>query len=296
MDTVKIGKYIAEKRKGLGFTQRQLAEKLGMSDKSVSKWERGVCLPDVSVYMELCEILGISINEFFAGEDIGADEMVRQSEDNIIQLATDSKHRQNRLKFVIALLLAAVFIIGMLVSVKLYLSHRPQHYIYAVDKDSTEMKTAQLLSGTDGAFMYRYVTTDSLSRLVVHISEYESGVLVDTDRLELVYEGIGSPKNGMIVIVPDFDRRVIRLIIADDCSKLTSEIPILEKVTDFGGYGRSIAHLDGKNTIKYNEEQGLFALACGKNQMRSESIQELEAGNAKAENDYTYYISFEFEK
>ena len=70
MDFVKIGKYIASKRKSLGMTQKQLAEKLGMSDKSVSKWERGVCLPDVSVYKELCSILGISLNEFLAGEDI----------------------------------------------------------------------------------------------------------------------------------------------------------------------------------------------------------------------------------
>ena len=67
MDTVKIGKYIAQKRKNLGLTQRDIAEQLGMSDKSVSKWERGVCLPDVSVYMELCRIIGISLNEFIAG-------------------------------------------------------------------------------------------------------------------------------------------------------------------------------------------------------------------------------------
>ena len=52
------------------MTQKQLAEKLGMSDKSVSKWEQGVSLPDVSVYKELCSILGISLNEFLAGEDI----------------------------------------------------------------------------------------------------------------------------------------------------------------------------------------------------------------------------------
>ena len=51
MDTVKIGKYIAQKRKNLGLTQREIAEQLGMSDKSVSKWERGVCLPEVSVYI-----------------------------------------------------------------------------------------------------------------------------------------------------------------------------------------------------------------------------------------------------
>ena len=60
MDLVKIGQYIAGKRKDVGLTQRQLAERLNMSDKSVSKWERGVCLPNVSVYQELCDILGIS--------------------------------------------------------------------------------------------------------------------------------------------------------------------------------------------------------------------------------------------
>lgn len=296
MDTVKIGRYIAEKRKGLGLTQRQLADKLRMNDKSVSKWERGVCLPDVSVYMELCEILGISINEFFAGEDIAIDAMVRQSEDNIIQLAEDSKHRQNKLKLVIALLLAAVLLVGAVIGVKFYISHRPQHYIWAVDKDSVEMQTARLLSGVDGAFMYKYVTTESLSKLTVFISRYESGKLVDKDRIEAVYEGLVSPTDGTIVIVPDFDRKVIRLIISDESSKLATEIPILDEVTDLGGYGRSVVQLDGKNTIKYNEEQGLFALSCGKNRLRSDSIEELESGNAKAENDYTYYISFEFDK
>lgn len=76
MDLIKIGKYIAEKRKALGLTQKQLAEKLNMSDKSVSKWERGICLPDVSIYMELCSILRISINEFLAGEDIGTENVI----------------------------------------------------------------------------------------------------------------------------------------------------------------------------------------------------------------------------
>ena len=90
MDTVKIGKYIAGKRKALGMTQAQVAEKLGMSDKSVSKWERGICLPDVSVYMALCEILGISLNEFIAGEDIEPAEVLQKSEENLIQVTEDA--------------------------------------------------------------------------------------------------------------------------------------------------------------------------------------------------------------
>ena len=84
IDLNKIGKYIAEKRKNQGLTQKQLADKLNMSDKSVSKWERGVCLPDVSIYAELCHILNISINEFLAGEDIRDEDIIKQSEDNLI--------------------------------------------------------------------------------------------------------------------------------------------------------------------------------------------------------------------
>ena len=64
MDLVKIGSYIAEKKKKLGMTQKQLAEKLSKSDKSVSKWERGFVY-QMCLYLELCEILGISLNEFW---------------------------------------------------------------------------------------------------------------------------------------------------------------------------------------------------------------------------------------
>lgn len=106
MDLVKIGAYIASKRKALGLTQKQVAEQLGMSDKSVSKWERGICLPDVSVYLELCEILGITINEFLAGEDIPREDIPAKSEDNLIQVTQDSQHRQRKLKRVIATLVA----------------------------------------------------------------------------------------------------------------------------------------------------------------------------------------------
>ena len=91
MDLQKIGAYIAGKRKALGLTQRELAEKLGMSDKSVSKWERGVCLPDVSLYQELCGILGITLNEFFAGEDLDVQSLPQRSEENLITVSSDGE-------------------------------------------------------------------------------------------------------------------------------------------------------------------------------------------------------------
>ena len=68
MDQQKIGAFMAACRKRKKLTQRQLAEKLGVTDRSVSNWETGVCLPDASLYRSLCDLLQISIEEFFAGE------------------------------------------------------------------------------------------------------------------------------------------------------------------------------------------------------------------------------------
>ena len=115
MDLIKIGKYISEKRKALGMTQKQLAEKLDMSDKSVSKWERGVCLPDVSIYSELCSALGISVNEFLAGEDIERENLAQKSEENLFGVAIRSKRKQRQLKSIIcALIIVAIGCILML--------------------------------------------------------------------------------------------------------------------------------------------------------------------------------------
>ena len=68
MDTIKIGKFISERRKALGLTQVQLAEKLYVSDKAVSKWETGKAMPDVSIMLELSKVLNISVQELLIGE------------------------------------------------------------------------------------------------------------------------------------------------------------------------------------------------------------------------------------
>ena len=141
MDLVKIGKYIAKKRADAGMTQRQLAEKLGMSDKSVSKWERGICLPDVSVYSDLCRNLGISINEFLAGEDIPSGDIDQRSEENIISVSTDSKKKQKCLKLVIGVLVIIILAGLAAAAVSKYRAKQPQNFITPADKDSIEMET-----------------------------------------------------------------------------------------------------------------------------------------------------------
>ena len=296
MELIKIGTYIAGKRKALGMTQKQLAEQLGMSDKSVSKWERGICLPDVALYVELCQILGISINEFFAGEDITKEDLMQRSEENIIGVAKESKQKQKRLRSMLCLVLAVSVLVLSAGGIILYRSNGPQNVIAPVDQESVEMKTVELLSGVDGAFMYQYVTTDSYASLKIFVSEYHSGKLIQKEPVLLGYEEIGSPKHGTVLIVPDFDHFTVKIIMADDASKFSTEIPILEGVEDREYYGRSASKITRKTDIIYNEEQPLVALVYGKNQVRSIDLHDVTNGTSEAlaENDYVYYFSFEF--
>jgi len=86
MDQVKIGKFIAERRREIGLTQMQLGEMLGITDRAVSKWERGRSLPDSSIMLELCRILKISVNDLLSGEVITVDNYNEKSEKNLLDI------------------------------------------------------------------------------------------------------------------------------------------------------------------------------------------------------------------
>ena len=86
MDQRAIGMFIARRRKEKHLTQLQLAEQLGVTNKSVSKWERGACLPDPSLYEPLCERLGITINELFAGRVLAREEYADIADANLLHL------------------------------------------------------------------------------------------------------------------------------------------------------------------------------------------------------------------
>ena len=96
MDQKKIGAFISARRHALGLTQAQLGEQLGVTDKSVSKWERGVCLPDAALYLPLCETLGITPNELFAGEAIAPEESAQRAEETIVTMAKDGEEKRRR--------------------------------------------------------------------------------------------------------------------------------------------------------------------------------------------------------
>ncbi|MBO5867234.1 MAG: helix-turn-helix domain-containing protein [Clostridia bacterium] len=96
MDQVKIGKFISECRKAQGLTQAQLAEKLNITDRAVSKWERGLSLPDSAIMMELCNLLDITVNDLLSGEKVSMEEKNKQNEQLVLDMAKELE-RKNKI-------------------------------------------------------------------------------------------------------------------------------------------------------------------------------------------------------
>ncbi|MCR5308435.1 MAG: helix-turn-helix domain-containing protein [bacterium] len=97
MDQIKIGKFIQNKRKEKNLTQQDLAEKLLITDRAVSKWECGKSLPDASIMLELCEILEISVNELLTGEEIDMNEYNKNAELNLLKMTKQKEEADKRL-------------------------------------------------------------------------------------------------------------------------------------------------------------------------------------------------------
>lgn len=97
MDQVKIGKFIAECRKKKNLTQMQLAEKLSITDRAVSKWETGKSMPDSSIMLELCGVLGISVNDLLCGEVVTMDNYSKELENNLLEMIKQKEQADRRL-------------------------------------------------------------------------------------------------------------------------------------------------------------------------------------------------------
>ena len=97
MDQIKIGKFIAECRKKQNLTQAQLAEKLDITDRAISKWETGKAMPDSDIMLDLCDILGIKVNELLCGEMIETEHKDEQLNELIFQMAKNEERYHKRL-------------------------------------------------------------------------------------------------------------------------------------------------------------------------------------------------------
>ena len=114
MDQIKIGKFISDLRKEKGLTQAQLSEKLGITDRAVSKWETGRSMPDASIMLELCEILGISVNELLSGEVLEMNNYNEKVEKILLEIVKQKEEADKRLlkmEIVIGPLISIVFFV-----------------------------------------------------------------------------------------------------------------------------------------------------------------------------------------
>lgn len=114
MDQIKIGKFIQETRKEKRLTQSELAEKLDVTDRAVSKWENGNCIPDASNIQELCKILNITINDLFSGCVVDMRDNEKKLEENLLEMIKIKEKRDKEL------LILEIFI-GVIVSIIMFL-------------------------------------------------------------------------------------------------------------------------------------------------------------------------------
>ena len=113
MDQIKTGKFIADCRKSKKLTQAQLAEKLGITDRAISKWETGRAMPDVSIMLALCDVLGISVNELLCGEKIIMENNDQKNEQLLLDMAKEIE-RKNKTIWNAMWTIMTVSIIGLI--------------------------------------------------------------------------------------------------------------------------------------------------------------------------------------
>ena len=93
MNQIKIGRFIAERRKAIKLTQLQLADRLNITDKAISKWERGIAMPDTSIMLQLCDILEINVNELLSGEKISMENSNQKNEQLLIDISKEIEQK-----------------------------------------------------------------------------------------------------------------------------------------------------------------------------------------------------------
>ncbi len=132
MNQEHIGKFIAKCRKGKNLTQQELAEKLGVTDRSISKWENGRCLPDLSLFNPLCQELDITINELLSGEKINKEHYQEKFEENIVNTIDYSTKKLTKYNYLISLLLIIFGLFIAISAIMIFPSESSWGSIYSV--------------------------------------------------------------------------------------------------------------------------------------------------------------------
>ena len=118
MNQIKIGKFIAECRKRNNLTQMQLAQKLNITDRAISKWENGKAMPDSSIMLDLCKELKISVNELLSGEMIDMNNYDKKAEENLLKL---NESNEKKKKIILCSSIVIVLLVFIIIVIQLYL-------------------------------------------------------------------------------------------------------------------------------------------------------------------------------
>ena len=121
MDTIKTGKFLKELRKGMGLTQEQLGEKVGVTNKTVSRWETGSYLPPVECLEMLSDIYGVSINEIVSGQRLSAEQFAQAAEENLSSALemNDARRRAAEKRLMLTLLASTVIAMAIILLIPL---------------------------------------------------------------------------------------------------------------------------------------------------------------------------------
>lgn len=234
MDQQKVGKFISLLRKENGLTQQELAEKLGVTDKAVSKWERGLGCPDISLLVPISEIFDVSINELLAGEkrEELASLDLNQANKEIIEYSSNeikvNKKKNRNLKFSLSVSVTVLILILLCFGISAYkkasLEKETSEYINRVEsymkelgfKKDNPLRSPNSILTIDGVtyvvpkVTYKPNSKNEIFKEMLSYSDYEnlSGLIVYYNGSETTvykYENIGSPKTNIISI--DFNKK-----------------------------------------------------------------------------------------
>lgn len=290
MDLLKIGKYIAKKRRDLNLTQEQLAEQLGKSAKSVSKWERGVCLPDAAIYLELCHILGISLNEFFAGEDLEPKDLETKSEENILAIAKAGIKTSRKLKkLLIIVFILMIVITGSLSTVILKQGViATTNYIEPIPPDSREMQMFNLVHDGIGGCFYEYAVDDNAKKGTITKWTYQNGKLIEKTVMLTSYFQDGGVPSSIVGITPssiEEGYRQVDVILVDNNGRARSSGEMISDKHLSEQYGCVAQTYPDRRDLGAGEDYALLVLYFGKNKIHSAPIDFVEESARRGE-DY----------
>ena len=247
MDQEKIGKFIAQKRKEKKFTQEELAEILNVNSRSISRWENGKCLPDISLYNSICEILEVSVNELLSGKEIDKNEYQDKFEKNMIDVVSGIELKNKSLRKVnLFILFISVFIISFIlfnyICSYVYLKHDYDKSIFSVslNNDVLELSTPSM-----GESKYAYL-------------EYQDECLVFVTYYENIESIIKNHKNFSDFTGYDLseEKSGRQLYLGDSCMK--KSIKVYYTKEDFNLINSSIKNKDFKKLDKIVNKSNLL--------------------------------------